>query len=621
MAEPIERPNYFELEYLGADDFTAEQTYHRDMRRRHNVAHHLWGIVIGMELSEVAKSSGNGYDVYIRPGFAIDGFGREVIVEALTKLDAQSFASFTGPAKQHEIWIGYRELLTQSPGFGYGDCSTSDQNKRVEEEFRIYVDPDKNAKRDPIVVDGKNATAASIPDDQSVPYQELPEEATSRWLIRLGTVTWDADNGQFVQTPPAKQVEGRVYTGIVGDQLLSPSDTLRLARRAGTKIGTEDDSDFASVNGRLSVDGTITAKKNVHVWDRVALRNDKGDDENVPLWIRRIENPDGADLRIHIGAANGQHLDKQRLTIGPGSKESTPDGSTESPNVLVVKADDTVDITTGTLSFGAKTRQMINLWKTEYAIGVQSGTLYNRTAADFAWFRGGKHDDGQGNAGGGTLAMRLNSGNVLTVYGSMQASNGDVLIDGGKLQLRLQDGGIDTDELSITRFRRAADQNDLRVIIGDNLDGQDALSVGPVYYADNQFKEAFRVTNVGDGTFARNLSIGGDLKMTDGKAMTYGAVRFPIDIVMGRAIPNLTSGGGSFLLPVQSNLAMVSDCQLFITFSDIGNINQAIDAEWSLAADAGIRLGPNLYSFKVNYYVGDTDGYLYAVAWMAVFRA
>ena len=44
----IERLNYYEGEFLGATDFQAEQEYHRDMRRRHNVGQHTWGIVSGL---------------------------------------------------------------------------------------------------------------------------------------------------------------------------------------------------------------------------------------------------------------------------------------------------------------------------------------------------------------------------------------------------------------------------------------------------------------------------------------------------------------------------------------------------------------------------------------------
>lgn len=71
---------------------------------------------------------------------------------------------------------------------------------------------------------------------------------------------------------------------------------------------------------------------------------------------------------------------------------------------------------------GNQTRQMLNLWGTEYGIGVQANTEYFRTAANggFAWFKGGTHNDGANNPGGGTTLMTLdNSGNLRTVTGTI----------------------------------------------------------------------------------------------------------------------------------------------------------------------------------------------------------
>ncbi len=68
------------------------------------------------------------------------------------------------------------------------------------------------------------------------------------------------------------------------------------------------------------------------------------------------------------------------------------------------------------LSFGAGSRQMINLYNTSYAIGVQSATQYYRTASGFAWFKGGTHSNSTNAPGaGGTLLMRLDgNGNLFT---------------------------------------------------------------------------------------------------------------------------------------------------------------------------------------------------------------
>jgi hypothetical protein len=102
----------------------------------------------------------------------------------------------------------------------------------------------------------------------------------------------------------------------------------------------------------------------------------------------------------------------------------------------------------GALSFGEHTRQMINLWETDYGIGVQLHTQYYRTDKNFAWYKGGKHDDAELNAGGGTLQMMIQDGNVgigtnpvakLHILNTEQDADGTTLILGptGSSNLRL----------------------------------------------------------------------------------------------------------------------------------------------------------------------------------------
>jgi hypothetical protein len=89
----------------------------------------------------------------------------------------------------------------------------------------------------------------------------------------------------------------------------------------------------------------------------------------------------------------------------------------------------------GNLEFGARTRQMIDLWAAggahNYGIGVQNFTLYFRTDFDVCWFRGGSHSDSQSSPGsGGVLAMRLDSASSLEVFGS-GATHGDLTVGKG----------------------------------------------------------------------------------------------------------------------------------------------------------------------------------------------
>lgn len=71
------------------------------------------------------------------------------------------------------------------------------------------------------------------------------------------------------------------------------------------------------------------------------------------------------------------------------------------------------------LSFGATARQMINLYNSEYGIGVQTSTIYHRSDGGFAWFNRGVHSNNQFDPGtGGTELMRLNGSGGLHLSGS-----------------------------------------------------------------------------------------------------------------------------------------------------------------------------------------------------------
>ena len=140
-----ERLNYYEGEYLGALDFQAEQDYHRDLRRRHNVGPHTWGIIAGLDIAQISNSQTvNGslqvpaytgcpittlpnstptpVDVYIQPGTAVDGFGREIVVLNQTQLTQELFAAYynpSGTAILMQVWIAYQQQLAN----GATECS------------------------------------------------------------------------------------------------------------------------------------------------------------------------------------------------------------------------------------------------------------------------------------------------------------------------------------------------------------------------------------------------------------------------------------------------------------------------------------------------------------------
>ncbi|MEZ4660543.1 MAG: tail fiber domain-containing protein [Caldilineaceae bacterium] len=105
---------------------------------------------------------------------------------------------------------------------------------------------------------------------------------------------------------------------------------------------------------------------------------------------------------------------KPRLTIASNGKvgigNDAPDADLHVSGDFLVSNDATVS---GNLSFGSNVRQMINLWNTEYGIGVQDGTHYFRTSGHFAWYLGGSHRNGELQPGNdGTALMVLRSGHL-----------------------------------------------------------------------------------------------------------------------------------------------------------------------------------------------------------------
>lgn len=78
--------------------------------------------------------------------------------------------------------------------------------------------------------------------------------------------------------------------------------------------------------------------------------------------------------------------------------------------------------TSGNLSFGNTTRQMLNLYNTDYGIGVQANTEYFRSARNFAWFQGGAHNNSETNAGGGSVLMTLNPTTGLAINGALSCT-------------------------------------------------------------------------------------------------------------------------------------------------------------------------------------------------------
>jgi hypothetical protein len=459
--DEILRLHYFERQYLGAADLEDQQTYLRDMRRRHNVGHHTWGIVTGLDLVEVpVPGDPTAVSIFIQPGMAIDGFGREIIVMAPVQLDAALFASFNDD-NYHAVWISYDQVQAQPPTGGFAQCDVSNQFSRIQETYKIEVDPNPPTHID-VSVNGQQvnptSTTISIPADDSVPYQEFPDDSTDpTWLLQLGSVHWDGSPGQLKfkpATPHTRLADGRAYVGVVAQNVYGPAPepvpdpnhpnpvtdlpTFFIQPRfpltdSTTGLPKPDAVGFAEIMGRLQVDGRITAEKDVLLnGGKLQFLDTGGSDEKIPLWMQRTAGDAGVgtDLHVHIDVGpDPTKADQNRLSVGitSGAVEQTLFAVTAGNNVNIPTGN--LNIPQGSLSFGALPRQMINLWKANYGIGVQNGTLYFRSDSDFRWWMGGKHDSDPSQADNGTSQMQLDGNANLTIGGSL-TTGGSITLPG-----------------------------------------------------------------------------------------------------------------------------------------------------------------------------------------------
>jgi hypothetical protein len=87
----VKRVNYFNTQFLQEEDFQDEQAYHVRLRRANNLATHGWGIVAGLEIEPTGSN-----EIAVKPGMAIDKFGREIILAEDSSAKSYDLSGFNG---------------------------------------------------------------------------------------------------------------------------------------------------------------------------------------------------------------------------------------------------------------------------------------------------------------------------------------------------------------------------------------------------------------------------------------------------------------------------------------------------------------------------------------------
>src|SRR5262245_21603250 len=197
------RPQYYDGQYLSADDLEAIVRYARVAQARHALGAHVWGIGIGLDLVERPLTA-DDVEMVMMPGIAWDGYARSLVAPAPQRLGLDLFADFqddTPPAGiPVEIWLTYHEVPSSPPGVGFS-CPGDELFGRVVETFRIeprrtpVIDVHTVTVASRVIDADKVLTAFDVKKpplyDESVPHQAFPERGDRpRWPIFVGLVRW-----------------------------------------------------------------------------------------------------------------------------------------------------------------------------------------------------------------------------------------------------------------------------------------------------------------------------------------------------------------------------------------------------------------------------------------------
>lgn len=133
---------YFEGKLLTAGDLSEEQRYFNDKRRLHNRYFHGAGVVSGLEVIAV-----DDYSISLEMGVAVDGIGREIVVEEPVILKLSGLEGFEEAVSEEgseslNLYLAYEEELTE-PVHNMMDPSLHTQEEieynKIKEGYKLYV--------------------------------------------------------------------------------------------------------------------------------------------------------------------------------------------------------------------------------------------------------------------------------------------------------------------------------------------------------------------------------------------------------------------------------------------------------------------------------------------------
>ncbi len=288
MANPIKRLNYFDHQFLRAQDFNDEQGYHVGMRRQHNRLFHSWGIASGMVVTYTAGTS----VASVSAGMALDSAGNEIVlVDAASTPDVSSM-------KGQTVFVTVTYI--EQPSDPSSDAGASG-NTRITETGKIEVvttpaNPSLNLVLARLTIDAGGKIASS--DNGVDPNSRRIAGASGADIVAHSLTLTDANN--TVTTWPKLSVSALSTTSLtgnlaVGGNLSGGNLSCQSVNAVGSisLMGGVTSGGPISCGGNFGVSGTATIDGGAAFYGNVEISGSLKVDSNPGITHGRLSMAGG----------------------------------------------------------------------------------------------------------------------------------------------------------------------------------------------------------------------------------------------------------------------------------------------------------------------------------------
>jgi hypothetical protein len=292
----IKRLNYFQGQFLHAQDFIDEQNYHIESLQYHNNYLHTWGVAGGLEVE------GSDRKITVRKGLAVDSEGRQIILDTDRVID---LAAFPSTLKTRYITIAYHDENTDPV-----NETGVDGRKRKTEEPAIEC---KDVKP-------QDQLAALILAEVTLNNDLMVERIDNTTLRKnAGIIAGDLEVKSVTFPPLKNPVKIERTSGndlrIFGSQATAAGLHVSgpLSTAAGLHVGGDSDPGGKNlqvdgdcvINGKLDVKGIIESSVMSMADGRLAVSGPMG----IKVPFKTKDGSPGHQLVWLMKAGEGEHLE------------------------------------------------------------------------------------------------------------------------------------------------------------------------------------------------------------------------------------------------------------------------------------------------------------------------